>query len=70
MINVQLVCSRLNSIAPGLGNWVKATTFETNPIFKEYQEEKEIEKIKVGKHIAYRKRGFTQGSPCAPLLSI
>lgn len=70
MINVQMIASRLNSIAKGLGNWVKASTFNTHPKFEEYKEEAEIEEMTIGTTKVYRKRGFTQGSPIAPLMSI
>lgn len=69
-VNVTLICGRLNNLLPGLGNWIKGITFNTFPKMKNYEEERELERIRYSIYNIFRVRGFTQGSPASPLLSI
>lgn len=65
-INYRLICGRINSMWKGMGNLLLNITLRTFPHMKEYHEEKEIFK----QDNKWVRRGFTQGSPLSPLLSI
>lgn len=57
-------------MAPGLGKWLAAITFNTFPRIREYQPESEVEKLEIDGVEMYRKRGFIQGAPFSPILSM
>lgn len=69
-VNVQFVCSKMNSYMRGLGDWLLCLCNNTIPKVKNILPEKElIEVIYKGRKII-KKHGFPQGLPFSPLLAI